>query len=152
MNRSNQKTMEYHEPETFDAAGNRIVIQQYNDGRRKKITSPKYTSTDFEFQGKEYNLPLLQLNERVKTYYEDSDSEARLERDTYGRLWVFFYDEYRLSNGDDRYDYLWKLVPDEAFADEFVGVYRLSRLREPYISYDGCGWMAAHEFIENEML
>jgi hypothetical protein len=107
--------------ETLDKEGNRIVIQQYNDGRRKKITFPKYTSSGFEFQGKEYNLPLLRLNERVKIYYGDSDSEARLERDTYGRLWVFFYDEYRLS-----------------------------RLREPYISYDGCGWMAAHEFIENE--
>ncbi|MDR1864481.1 MAG: hypothetical protein LBR08_02815 [Bacteroidales bacterium] len=35
---------------------------------------------------------------------------------------------YRLSNGDDRYDYFWKLVPDEAFADEFVHVYRLFRL------------------------
>jgi hypothetical protein len=137
--------------ETLDKEGNRIRIEQYNDGRRKKITFPKCTSSVFEFQGKEYSLSQLRRNERLKTYYADSDSEARLERDTYGRLWVFFYDEYRLSNGDDRCDYLWKLVPDETAADEFVHVYRLSRLREPYISYDGCGWMAAHEFIENEL-
>jgi hypothetical protein len=69
-------------------------------------------------------------------------------RDRYGRLFLFFYDEYRLSNGDDRTDYLWAVVADEADADNLVQASRLSRLREPYIACDGDRFQAAHEWIK----
>jgi hypothetical protein len=134
-----------------DQFGNRVEIEHYADGTKKRIVFP--TEKYFEFLGKtyagfvftrRYGVP-ESLNVDIKTYYKSSDSEAMLQRDYYGRLWLHFYDEYRLSNGDDRYDYLWVLVADEADADELVHVYRLSRLREPYVAYDGYGWWAAHE-------
>ncbi|MDR0830666.1 MAG: hypothetical protein LBN95_11240 [Prevotellaceae bacterium] len=139
--------------ESQDQFGNRVEIQHYADGRKGKTTFP--TNKYFDFLGKtyagfvftrRYGVP-ESLNVDIKVYYKDNDSEAALQRDYYGRLWLYFYDEYRLSNGDDRYDYLWVLVADEADADELVKDYRLSRLRVPFVAYDGYGWWSAHEWV-----
>lgn len=132
---------------TQDQFGNRVEIKHYADGTKKRIVFPESKYSPFEFLGDEYSRALLRENTKLKVYYKDSDSEATLQRDHYGRLFLFFYDEYHLSNGDDRRDYLWALVADESDADEFVKVARLSRLREPYIVYDGENWLVAHEFI-----
>jgi hypothetical protein len=137
-----------------DQFGNRVEIKQYNDGRIEKITFP--TEKYFDFLGNTYAGFVFTrrygvketLNVDIKTYYKDSDSEAILQRDYYGRLWLYFYDEYRLSNGDDRYDHLWVVVADEADADELVTIDRLKRLRPSYVSYDGYSWWSAHEWIK----
>jgi hypothetical protein len=139
--------------ETRDRYGNRVKIEIYDDGRCKRITFPEAMYDKFEFLGDEYSVSDLWCNnETLKEYYKDSRSEAILQRDRYGRLFLFFYDEYWLSNGDDRYDYIWAVVADEADSDSLVQVYRLSRLREPYISYDGDRFQAAHEWIKHEKI
>jgi len=134
-----------------DLYGNRVEIRTYDDGTSERITFPDDSSYRFEFLGDTYSVAMLRCdNEELKLYYRDRDSEAALQRDGYGRLWLCFYDEYTLSNGDDRYDYLWALVADETDADELVKVPRLSRLRLPYIAYDGERFQAAHEMTEKQ--
>lgn len=135
--------------EIQDNYGNLVKTETWEDGKSKRITFPASKYAEFEFLGAVYSVnALLYGNQPLKEYWKDSDSEAILQRDPYGRLFLFFYDEYRLSNGDDRYDYLWAAVADEADADELVKVYRLSRLRKPYIAYDGDRFQVAHELIQ----
>ncbi|GHT79757.1 hypothetical protein AGMMS50262_23810 [Bacteroidia bacterium] len=129
-----------------DKFGNRVEIQHYADGKKKKITSPRSTYSEFEFLGDVYSVVELHQNsEMLKEYYRYSDEEAFLQCDRYGRLWLYFYDYY---SDHHRKDYLWAVVADEADADSLVKDTRLSRLREPYIACDGEGWQAAHEWIK----
>ena len=126
-----------------DKFGNPFNIYDTED-KPYKVTFPK--GREFEFLGDVYSLEILRRSEKVKVYYCEKDSEAILNRDCYGRLFFYFYDEY-MGFPEDRYDYLWALVNDETDADEFVHVYRLSRLRKPYVAYDGGDWVAAHEWL-----
>ncbi|GHT47155.1 hypothetical protein FACS189440_06860 [Bacteroidia bacterium] len=131
---------------TQDQFGNRVEIEHYYDGRRKRITFPHSKYSEFEFLGDVYSVAdLRQNNETLKEYYRYSDEEAFLQRDRYGRLWLYFYDYY---SDHERTDYLWAVVADEADADSLVKDARLSRLREPYIACDGEGWQVAHEWIK----
>jgi len=131
--------------ETTDAYGNRVEIIHYEDGSTKKTTFPDSGAFGyFEFLGDTYSKSILRACEDVKVYYRDNKMERVLKCDRYGRLLLYFYDDWGM---DDRIDELWKVVTDEAEADEFVNVYRLDRLLEPYIAGDGGNWMAAHEWI-----
>jgi hypothetical protein len=131
------------EPPLTDKFGNPCKIYDTED-RPCKVTFPK--GGKFEFLGDEYSLGVLRNGEEVKVYYREKYSEAILKRDRYGRLFLYFYDEYT-GFDEDRYDHLWTLVADEADADEFVHVYRLSRLRKPYVAYDGGRWTGVHEWL-----
>ena len=131
------------EPLLIDKFGNRFKIYSEGDSSYK-VTFPNREK--FEFLGDVYSLGILLGIENVKVYYQEKDSEAILRRDGYGRLFLYFYDEY-MGFDEDRYDYLWTLVADEADADELVQVYRLSRLRTPYVAYDGGSWVGVHEWL-----
>lgn len=136
--------------EIQDNYGNLVKTETWKNGKSKRITFPASKYAEFEFLGAVYSVnALLYGNQPLKEYYKYSDSEAVLQRDRYGRLWLYFYDYY---SDLDRTDYLWAVVADEADADELVKVYRLSRLREPYIAYDGEGWQAAHERVNKKSL
>jgi hypothetical protein len=131
------------EPLLTDKFGNPFKIHSEGDCSYK-VTFPNREK--FEFLGDVYSLEILLRIEDVKVYYQEKDSEAILRRDGYGRLFLYFYDEY-MGFDEDRYDYLWTLVADEADADELVQVYRLSRLRTPYVAYDGGSWVGVHEWL-----
>jgi len=123
----------------FDKFGNPIEIETYSDGRSKQVTVTD-NSKNFVFLGDTYNIEVLRDCEDLKLYYSSSISKAVLKRDCYGRLLLFFFDDWVSG----RMDLLWVVVADEADADEMVGVPRLSRLREPYIAADAGDWMIAH--------
>jgi hypothetical protein len=125
-----------------DKFGNPLYFKQQSDGKVEKSTTIKWNK--FEFLGDEYSTSLLENNEVLKTYYTSSDSEAALQRDSFGRLWLYFYDEYKGEH--DRTDILWTLVENEADADKMVTVARLSRLRIPFVGSDDCGWWGATEW------
>lgn len=84
----------------------------------------------------------------IRTYVDEYHQEIKLCRDKYGRLMLYFYDEYMNFNGDDdREDYLWVVTKDENDAEVLSEAHRFGRLRVPYIAADEKGWMAAHQII-----
>jgi len=132
--------------ESTDSYGNKVVYKHYEDGTTRKITYPSCDFGYFEFLGDTYSKDMLKRCEDVKIYYRDNSTERVLKRDCYGRLLLYFYDDWGTAS-NDRIDKLWKVVANEDEADEFVESYRLHRLQEPYIADDGYGWMVAHELI-----
>ena len=126
--------------EQHDQFGNTIEYGKY-DGKQTRITRSTRNSY-FEFMGNVYSHGMLRRNKEVKVYYKSNSSDAVLQQDSYGRLFLYFYDEYDF----DRVDELWVLVADEADADEMVKVTRLSRVRIPFIASDGEIWLGAREY------
>jgi hypothetical protein len=126
-----------------DRYGNLVSIRQYTDGSCEKTTRTNENSR-FEFLDDVYSLDILRRNKDVKVYWRSYSSDAVLQRDVYGRLLLYFYDDWV---ADDRTDRLWVVVADEADADKMIKEPRLSRLRTPFIAGDGRGWMATSEFI-----
>ena len=124
-----------------DPFGN--LIEHRNHGGRQTRIIRSTQSSYFEFLGKMYSYSMLYENKEVKVYYKSNKSDAVLQQDSYGRLLLYFYDEYDF----DRVDKLWILVTDEADADKMVRVARLSRVRVPFIAADGENWLAAEEYV-----
>jgi hypothetical protein len=127
-----------------DKYGNPVTIRQYANGNSEKVTRTG-DSSQFEFLGNTYSLAILRRNKDLKVYWRSNDSDAVLQRNVYGRLLLYFYDDWEM---DDRTDILWVVVADEADADKMIKEPRLSRLRIPFIAGDGRGWMSASEFIK----
>jgi hypothetical protein len=125
-----------------DQFGNAIEYEN-NGGRQTRVTRSSKNAY-FVFMGKVYSYGILRQNEEVKVYYKSNKSDAILQRDSYGRFFLYFYDEYDF----DRVDILWVLVDNEADADKMVGAARLSRIRIPFIAADGGNWLAAEEYVE----
>jgi hypothetical protein len=112
-----------------------------------KITQTD-TSSEFGFLGNIYTRKILNQNQIVKTYERDNHHEVLLQRDKYGRLLLYFYDEeMRFDGGDDRVDHLWVFVKNKADAEKMATVGKLSRLRIPYIAGDETSWMAVHQYL-----
>ena len=127
--------------QSTDPFGN--VIEHRNHGGRQTRIIRSTKNSRFEFLGNMYSYSTLRENKEVKVYYKSKDADAVLQQDRYGRLFLYFYDEYVF----DRVDMLWILVTDEADADKMVKVARLSRVRVPFIAADGESWMAAEEYV-----
>lgn len=99
--------------------------------------------------GNSYSWSYLRSLDSIKSYVDNYHQQIALCKDKHGFLLLYFYDEYMNFSGDnDREDYLWVLVENEADADELAEAYRLERLREPYIAADENDWMAAHQFVK----
>ena len=131
-----------------DRFGNKYADTRMSDGRIKRCTQTN-RNKEFEFMGNTYSWSYLRSLASIKNYEDEYHHQIELCRDKYGLLLLYFYDEYmNFSSDNDREDYLWVVVEDEADADELAEAYRLERLREPYIAADENGWMAAHQFVD----
>ena len=94
-------------------------------------------NSEFIFLNKTYTFNTLHNAQVLKTYSKTSHSERKLVKDSYGRLFHYRYDEeMRFGSDDDREDYLWVLVVNEADSDFLATQSRLSVLRPPYITAD----------------
>lgn len=132
----------------IDRFGNKYEDTQMSDGRIKRCTQTN-RKKEFDFMGNTYSWSYLQSLSSIKDYVDEYHQQIALCKDKYGRLLLYFYDEYMDFSGDnDREDYLWVVVENEKDADELAEAYRLSRLRTPYIAADEKGWMAAHQFVK----
>jgi len=126
----------------LDQFGNSIRIS--NSEGRQISTTRSTRNSYFLFMGEVYSYSMLCENEEIKVYYKSNSSDAILQRDRYGRLFLYFYDEYDF----DRVDHLWVLVADSTDADKMVNVTRLSRTRIPFIAADGENWVGATEISQ----
>jgi hypothetical protein len=135
-----------------DRFRNEVTITKLNDGTFRKETQTTKHS-DFEFLGNKYSCHLLEASETIKVYWDHSDSERKLVKDKYGRLFHYRYDEEMSFNGgDDRVDILWTLVTDEKDSDDLSTQGGLSLLREPYVASAETNWVAAHEYAEHDFI
>ena len=100
-----------------DKYGNSFSIERAGDKFVKVTQTNRYS--DFEFLGHLYSYDILKQNKTLKTYVDEYHCQRLLQKDAYGRLLLYFYDEYMRTNGDDREDYLWVVMRDEAEADNF---------------------------------
>lgn len=125
-----------------DRFGN--AIEYANSGGKQTRVTRSSKNSYFEFMGKVYYYGMLRENREIKVYYKSNSSDAVLQQDSYGRLFLYFYDEYDF----DRVDILWILVTDEADADKMAEAARLSRVRIPFIAADGENWLATEEYVE----
>lgn len=133
-----------------DQFKNVVTITKLKDGNFDKVTQTNKNS-DFEFLGDTYSYGLLNSAETVKVYWESYHSKRSLEKDKYGRLFHYRYDEeMNFDGGDDREDILWTLVANEADSDELAQKGGLSLLREPYVASAETNWVAAHEIYEKQ--
>lgn len=133
-----------------DQFKNMVTITKLKDGNFDKVTQTNKNS-DFEFLGDTYSYGLLNSAETVKVYWESYHSKRSLEKDKYGRLFHYRYDEeMNFDGGDDREDILWTLVANEADSDELSQKSGLSLLREPYVASAETNWVAAHEIMEKQ--
>jgi serpin B len=131
-----------------DKFKNTITVYKLNDGTFRKETQTNKHS-DFEFLGDIYSYHLLEASETIKVYWDRSDSERKLVKDKYGRLFHYRYDEeMNFTGGDDRVDFLWTLVADEEDSDDLSSQGGLSLLREPYVASAETNWVAVHEYSE----
>jgi len=128
-----------------DCYGNPFSISR--EGEQFVRVTQTNRMSDFEFLGNCYSYRILKQNKTLKTYVDDSNCQRLLQKDIYGRLLLYFYDEYMRMDDDDREDHLWVVVKSKAEADKFENTYRLSRLRVPYISADEGSWMVAHQYV-----
>ncbi|MDR1170784.1 MAG: hypothetical protein LBK97_08135 [Prevotellaceae bacterium] len=131
-----------------DKFGNPLFIERRGN-EFVKITRTNQRS-DFMFLGDVYSYDILSKNTGIKTYYNEYHNKAFLQRDIYGRLILYFYDEEMCFDGPDRKDLLWLFVKDEADADEMSKVGKLLRLCKPYIAGNETDWMVAHQFVVTE--
>ena len=133
-----------------DKFNNMVTVTKMKNGNFDKVTQTNKNS-DFEFLGDTYSYGLLNSAETVKVYWKSYHSERSLEKDKYGRLFHYRYDEeMNFDGGDDREDILWTLVANEADSDELSQKSGLSLLREPYIASAETNWVAAHEIIAKQ--
>jgi len=133
-----------------DKFNNMVTVTKMKDGNFDKVTQTNKNS-DFEFLCDTYSYDLLNTAETVKVYWESYHSKRSLEKDKYGRLFHYRYDEeMNFDGGDDREDILWTMVADEADSDELSQKGGLSLLREPYVASAETNWVAAHEIIEKQ--
>lgn len=131
-----------------DRFGNEYTDIHMSDGQIQRCTQTS-RGKEFEFMGNSYTWSYLRSLTLMKNYVDEYHEQIMLFEDKYGLLLLYFYDEYMNFSGDnDREDYLWVVVKDENDADELAEVYRLKRLRKPYIAADENGWMAAHQFVK----
>ena len=102
--------------------------------------------SEFTFLNKTYTISTLQNAQVLKTYSEISHSERKLIKDSYGRFFHYrYHEEMRFGGNDDREDYLWVLVENEADSDFLATQSRLLVLRPPYITADETGWVGVKE-------
>jgi len=135
-----------------DRFNNKVTVNKLNDGTFRKETQTNKHS-DFEFLGLTYSYHLLEISETIKVYWDRSDSERKLVKDKYGRLFHYRYDEeMNFNGGDDREDILWTLVADEKDSDDLSSQGGLSLLREPYVASAETNWVAAHESSETKFI
>jgi hypothetical protein len=133
-----------------DRFNNKVTVNKLNDGTFRKVTQTNKHS-DFEFLGNTYSYHLLEISETIKVYWDRSDSERKLVKDRYCRLFHYRYDEeMNFNGGDDRVDILWTLVADEKDSDDLSTQGGLSLLREPYVASAETNWVSAHEYSETD--
>jgi hypothetical protein len=141
-----------NEVEFKDKYGNKVTINELNDGSFRKVTQTNKNS-EFEFLGNTYSYTLLNSARLVKSYWERSHSERYLVEDKYGRLFHYRYDEeMNFDGGRDREDILWTLVADEKDSDELSKKSGMFLLRIPFVAADENEWTSAHEYVDKQFM